>query len=309
MAYFNLDKLRIIKTSKIKFSAWYSRTEQYSISILPAIFFPGVKHYYLEGEMKFAKEKSKFYGIGNSTPVSNELIYSIDRNKYYIEFVGKDLLFSRLRSGFVMELAKDNVNLPISSTYGNEKITGTEGGINTGFGIVLLLDKRDNIFFPTKNGYYKFLINLYGRILGGIFTYNNYLIDLRHYYSLPNEHVFAFQFYANFTDGTPPFYNLPALGGNKRMRGYFEGRYRDRQYVTAQIEYRKIIWWRLGVAAFYAVGDVAPYIADFRLREFKKAYGAGLRLVFDEEQKVNLRIDMGFGQNTSGIYFSLEEAF
>jgi len=29
-----------------------------------------------------------------------------------------------------------------------------------------------------------------------------------------------------------PFYELPALRGQNRMRGYFMGRYRDRNYVT-----------------------------------------------------------------------------
>jgi hypothetical protein len=306
MTYFNLSKLEILQTSKIKLSTWYSRNNQYLISIKPAIFFPGTKRLYLEGELKFAKEKSKFYGIGNSSPVSNEQIYSINRTKYYVEIVGKGLLFSTLRSGFVIELSLDNIS---DFPQYNPPLTGIEGGKNTGVGLVFLLDKRNNIFYPTKDGYYKFLINFYGRVLGGIFTYDNFLIDLRQYHSFFNEHVIAFQLYANFTDGNPPFYNLPALGGSNRMRGYFEGRYRDRQYITAQVEYRKIIWWRLGIAAFYAIGDVAPYIGDFRLQEFKHAYGVGLRFLFDKKQKINLRMDMGFGSNTRGVYFSLEEAF
>lgn len=296
MAYFKLDKTIIIRTSKVKLSAWYTRTHQYSISVTPSIYFPGIKRYYLEGEIKYSKEKSKFYGIGNLTSDLNETSYSINRTKYYLEIVSKGLLFSSLNSGFVLELSKDKVYdtvhvLPVNS----REIIGAEGGTNTGFGFVWLFDNRDNIFYPAKNSYYKFLVNIYGRALGGIFTYNNYVIDLRQYFCAPKEHIFAFQIYANFTDGNPPFYNLPALGGDKRMRGYFEGRYRDKQYITGQIEYRKIIWWRLGIAAFYATGDVARYIRDFNTRDLKNAYGFGLRFVFDEKERVNLRMDMGFG--------------
>jgi hypothetical protein len=37
-----------------------------------------------------------------------------------------------------------------------------------------------------------------------------------------------------------------ALGGQNLMRAYFTGRYRDRTYVAAQIEYRQY-FWRLGL--------------------------------------------------------------
>jgi hypothetical protein len=310
MAYFNITKPYRKRVSKIKVSAWYTRTHQYSISVTPAIYFPGTNRYYLEGELKYSKEKLKFYGIGNSTQDMNEAPYSINRNKYYIELVRRGFVLKFLKSGFVLELSKDEVyDFAQALPANNREVIGVEGGTNTGFGFVLLFDRRNNIFFPTQNGFYKVLANSYGRTLGGIFTYNNFIIDLRQYFSLPKEHVFAVQLYANFTDGNPPFYNLPALGGDKRMRGFFEGRYRDKQYITGQIEYRKIIWWRLGVAAFWSTGDVAQYIRRFKINEFKNAYGFGLRFVFDEEQRVNLRMDMGFGKNTDGVYFSLEEAF
>ncbi len=310
MAYFNITKPKRKRVSKIKISTWYSRTNQYSIALIPSIYFPGTNRFHLEGEIKFAKEKKRFYGIGNSTLDADDTPYSINREKYYVELVRKGMLFNFLKSGFVLELSKDKVYDFVQTTQLNQReVVGPEGGDNTGFGFVLLMDRRNNIFYPSRNGYYKVLANFYGRTLGGIFTYNNYIIDLRRYFDLVDEHILAVQLYANFTDGKPPFYNLPALGGEKRMRGFFEGRYRDKQYMTGQIEYRKIIWWRLGVAAFWATGDVAEFIEDFAINEFKNAYGFGLRFVFDDEQKVNLRVDMGFGRNTDGVYFSLEEAF
>jgi len=42
----------------------------------------------------------------------------------------------------------------------------------------------------------------------------------------------------------------------------------------------------------------------------KLSVGAGLRFLFNKEEKVNLRMDIGIGQNgNTGIYFGLEEAF
>jgi hypothetical protein len=94
------------------------------------------------------------------------------------------------------------------------------------------------------------------------------------------------------------------------MRGYFEGRYRDNIFATAQLEYRQYFWWRLSFVVFAGIGEVAPDLLSFRLRELKPSYGAGLRFLFNKEQRVNLRVDLGFGEDgNSGIYFGIEEAF
>ena len=94
------------------------------------------------------------------------------------------------------------------------------------------------------------------------------------------------------------------------MRGYFEGRYRDNVFFTLQLEYRQFFWWRLGYVIFGGVGGVADSPDKLRIDEFKISYGAGLRYLFNEEQKVNVRVDLGITRDGStGIYFGIEEAF
>jgi hypothetical protein len=49
---------------------------------------------------------------------------------------------------------------------------------------------------------------------------------------------------------------------------------------------------------------------NFSFSDLKYSYGAGLRFRFNEEQKVNLRVDIGFGNDGNmGVYFGIEEAF
>jgi hypothetical protein len=94
------------------------------------------------------------------------------------------------------------------------------------------------------------------------------------------------------------------------MRGYFMGRYRDRHYLTAQAEYRRMVWWRLGFAAFAGAGEVfGSEGSDFRLSNLQWSVGGGLRLLFNRAERVNLRVDFGVGKSTTGLYFQLEEAF
>lgn len=94
------------------------------------------------------------------------------------------------------------------------------------------------------------------------------------------------------------------------MRGFFEGRYRDKVYIMFQLEYRQYFWWKLGFVVFAGVGDVSSEVTKFRVDQLKYSFGVGLRFLFDEESKVNLRVDLAFGTGgNSGIYFGIEEAF
>ena len=93
------------------------------------------------------------------------------------------------------------------------------------------------------------------------------------------------------------------------MRGYYQGRFRDRNYLTGQVEYRAYLWWRLGAVAFFGIGDVNDKTRNFSIGDFKRSFGFGLRVKFNQAEKVNLRVDYGRGKDTSGIYFGLEEAF
>ena len=93
------------------------------------------------------------------------------------------------------------------------------------------------------------------------------------------------------------------------MRGYFYGRYRDHNYLAFQLEYRQYFWRRLGFVAFAGFGDVEDEITRFSLTNLKHTFGFGLRFLFNQEEKINLRMDIGFGQDTNGIYFGMEEAF
>jgi hypothetical protein len=93
------------------------------------------------------------------------------------------------------------------------------------------------------------------------------------------------------------------------LRGYYEGRYRDRLYLSGQLEIRRHLFWRLGAVGFVGVGDVGDDIQDIRIRTAQVSGGAGLRVLFNQEENVNLRVDLGVGKHTTGVYFGLEEAF
>ena len=94
------------------------------------------------------------------------------------------------------------------------------------------------------------------------------------------------------------------------MRGYYAGRFRERQRYVLQGEYRLGFWKRLGLTAFADVGDVAHDVADFHLDQMRYAGGLGLRVLLSRSEGVTLRADFGTGDDgSSGMYLSILEAY
>ena len=191
----------------------------------------------------------------------------------------------------------------------NPDISGNSGGKTGGVGIALINDSRDNTSYPSSGFFGKFSSTFFRKPFGSDFTFDKYILDLRKYIMPIESHIFALQFYGEFTKGNTPFFSMPSIGGSYKMRGFFEGRYRDKQYFMAQAEYRKILFWRVGAAVFYSTGQVANNFSSFKLSNMRHSYGIGLRFVFDKKEKINLRMDLGIAEGNKGIYFNMEEAF
>jgi len=114
---------------------------------------------------------------------------------------------------------------------------------------------------------------------------------------------------AQFTAGHAPFFNLAQLGGTKRLRGYPDGKYRDKHLLLAQAEWRFPIFWRLKGALFAATGTV--FGTPQESLRWRPEGGAGLRLEIDKKQQIHLRLDYGIGdgRKNSGFYLTFGEAF
>lgn len=91
-----------------------------------------------------------------------------------------------------------------------------------------------------------------------------------------------------------PFSDLPRLGGADRLRGYVEGRFRDRHATLASVEYRYPIHKNVEGELFVDAGYVSRRYRDlYDLRDWKLGYGGGL--VFGGDDSVMFRVDIAYG--------------
>ena len=138
-------------------------------------------------------------------------------------------------------------------------------------------------------------------------------ITFRRYFEFLSErNVIAFQFRANLNSGNQvPFYKLPNLGGNDELRGIENKHlYKDHQSIYAQIEGRQELFWRLGGVLFVGAGQVSRDFSGIKAKNVRFVYGLGGRFRALKEEKLNLRLDVGFTNNgQSAIYLSIKEAF
>ncbi|UCF20102.1 MAG: BamA/TamA family outer membrane protein [Gemmatimonadota bacterium] len=265
--------------------------------------------YRFEGYVGYSKFPDKFYGIGNDTPDDNEEDYT---PKYAeLRFAAQRRLYSGLYLGLGYQLQDVEITeIDPDGLLAEGNITGSDGGLSSGVSLLANWDTRDNLFLPGKGSFHQLNASFFGRTLGSDFTFSRYTLELRHYLTILPGQTLALQALGSASTGEPPLNQLAKLGGEVLMRGYYDGRYRDKNVVVVQAEYRIIpAWRRLGLVGFLGFGDVADKINAFKLSDFKYSVGGGLRFLLNRAEGITLRLDFGFGRGTSGMYITLGEAF
>lgn len=295
------------KPSNIRFLGYYTLNSQYSFSIKPGIYFNNDKCLF-ESEVYYSKIVDKYYGVGNNTDEIENPEY--DYRKISVLIKSQYEFIKNCRAGLVYEFKDTKIRDVKENPYLlSGEVDGNYGGINSGLGISVRYDSRNNIFYPSTGGYYEFAYIFFEEFLGSDFNFKKAYLDLRRFFNITDNQVIAYHFYYNFINGTAPFYEIPPLGSEELMRGYFSGRYRDRNYFATQLEYRIRVWWKFGLVGFAGTGDVAPGFSKFEVKRFKYSYGGGVRLRIDDVELIDLRLDIGLGKNTSEFYFSYNQAF
>lgn len=265
--------------------------------------------YHLMGSIGFVKFPDKFYGIGNNIPEENEEDYTAQTFTFGLSLQRR--IITGLNVGLLYEYVDSKMKeVEEDGLLAKKNISGSQGGKVSGIGFVMDWDTRDNIFYPSSGAFYQMSASGFGENLGSHFSFNRYTFDLRQFFPLFSEQVIGFQGFVSMKTGKPPFQMMSLLGGENMMRGYYLGRYRDKNMIVFQTEYRFVpLWWRLGLVAFLGFGDVSNEIRNFRLKDFKYSLGWGIRYQFNEDEGLNIRLDFGLGKDTSGLYINFLEAF
>jgi outer membrane protein assembly factor BamA len=291
--------------STIGLAGYYAQNGQYHFGVRPEIYLQD-ETYKLSGKVDFANYANTFYGIGND--VGNEGIEDYSLQKFGFNFTFQRNFLSHLYIGPMFQFERLELgDLEEGTVFQNGAITGSEGGTVSGLGVLATWDSRDDNIYPRSGGYYQFSTSHYGPYFGSDYTFSSFSLDVCQFVPVFSNHVLAFRGVFGAMTGDPPFQALHSISDT--LRGYSKGRFLDRNVVTLQAEYRLPLFWRVGLAAFAGVGQVADSPGNFTLDGFKPAYGAGLRFNLLKEQQMNVRIDYARGLDDSTFDIKFMEAF
>lgn len=260
--------------------------------------------YRLDVNMYFFSFLSQYWGIGYENG---------KRNDGYTKYKRKEM---QIKLDFYRKIAP-NTFIGITGMYRHvngkdfKDIRFLEGERNKisslGGGVILTYDSRDFIPNPYKGTYAKIEQTFFPKFLGNGYSFQRTDLQIRHYDRLWKGAVLAYDLSGTFNYGNIPWSMVALLGGPYRMRGYYEGQYRDNNLIEAHIELRQKVYKRHGVVVWGGAGNVFPKFNKLRWKETLPSYGLGYRWEF--KNRVNIRLDYGIGKGQSSFYFNINEAF
>lgn len=304
------DKITPSSTAQISLS--YTQMHQSDVYLEFSHYWKD-RDYYLKVMLEYIKYPDLYFGKGN---IERNIFAGLDKGydftleyEYaWLEFYKK--ITADLHAGARYIIRR---NVMLDSEYPGlitgEEITGAKGGTDSGLGLLVKWDTRDNVCYAMSGDYLQAMVMFFGGVLGGDSNFIKWDLDLRHYFKINDEHSISSQAVLLAEAGNPPFYLMNMLGGEKLLRGYYKGSFRDRCLTAVQLEYKWILFSRFVAACNAGIGAVADEVTKLSTGNLQWSVGLGFRYIFDEASKMTFRIDVGFGENDMGFYLVAGEAF
>jgi hypothetical protein len=157
--------------------------------------------------------------------------------------------------------------------------------------IGLVLDSRDPVYeHPTGTGVRLETDASYGRSFSDTpLAFFGWGASLAGFWDISGvNHVLALEIVSRFVEpisgGPIPFTELPTIGGNELLRGFYSGRFRNQGVFAATLQYRYPIWIYVDSEIFAGVGNAFPgHLQGLGPGTLYLSYGCGLRTTFSRE--------------------------
>jgi hypothetical protein len=258
-----------------------------------------------------------FYGLGPSTPVENKAVYGFTQ-----PYAHATLTFRPARGPFVLRGGVETSHWKQTSGSGSEpsveEIYTPDSLAGLGASITYIhsqatagIDTRPAAGYARRGGFYGVTVHDFSDT-GSAYGFNQVDYEaIQHVPILRETWVLSFRGAVSTTTNKSgqdiPFFMLPAVGGGSSLRGYSSWRFRDRNNLELQGEWRVMVNRYLDMAVFYDTGKVAAHTSDLDLDHLKHDAGLGFR--FHGPISTPLRIDIATGSEGLSIVWAASASF
>ncbi len=313
LTYLRYDSIESDSTSPknlIYLSTEVSEKKQYSIHFMPKIYLKNGL-YTITANVKFKHWPSTFFGIGNEYIEGSEEQYTKLELDIDLEILKK--VTDNWQVAPVYELSHFQIKeMEEDGLLANNDVPGNEDNLTSGIGISLSYDTSDSDTYPQNGCLYNFRSVLFSNIFASDYSFIRSEIDLRQYLSIFSNQTLAFQGYFSTISDEVPFHKMSYLDDN--MRAITANKFIDRHTIIFRIENRIFpfsnpLLERFGFVTFIETGEVAGDLEDLSINRLKLSYGAGLRISFLMNDRLNVRLDIGFGEQNQSLSMGSREEF
>lgn len=305
--YFRLgDSLK--RNSNVQAQVVYTLRQQLITRLSSDVFGPD-ERWYAYGYLSYRSFTDRYYGIGPQSQLSNRLDYSFRSWEAFGGWLWRlgdyHFLGPQFRHQYLYR-----VNPADAVQWQSESLIGGNGYATTGLGIEYRYDSRNNVQSAQSGWFIRSFWRAHPAWYASSRAFGYGSIDARNYSTIRHNWVWANRLLVQQQTGNPPFRELAMAGGSEFARGYFEGRFRDKSLAGWDSEWRWQANRYIAFNAFSSVFGVANTLNQIQASRLQAAYGLGMRLFVNPEERIALRIDIA--RNTEGqygFYIDLSEAF
>lgn len=311
------------KMSSANTSFTYSQYNQIILPIQASIWAKKDK-YNLVTDWRYLRYPSTTFGLGGHSNINDG--YTIDFNYVKIHQALLKRIFQNAYAGIGYYLDYfwniRQVDVPAGTITDFQKYGLTSTSQSSGIAFRLLYDSRINQINPQNGWYGNVVFRPNFVFMGSDNNWRSLLVEARRYIELPasflagSKNILAFWSYNWLTvGGKPPYLMLPSTGWDdfyNTGRGYIQGRYRGRDMIYLESEYRFGITQNglFGGVVFVNAESFSKQIISGFSNTIDPAAGVGLRIKLNKFSGANLCIDYGVGvQGSNGIAVNLGEVF
>ena len=242
----------------------------------------------LSYRLTFTSLPSNFWGLGYDAAVNNTPVnYTSNRQQVELSYYHRLCrnLYIGARANFDYIYASRGDRELIAPLIGSAK----SEALSTGFSLLLEYDSRDFIPNPHRGVYLSAQGMFRPKGLSNIESDSWKIVGTASYYQkVWRGSVLALDLYLESNSSGTPWQLYAHMGSKYRMRGYYEGRFTDRNMVTAQVELRQNVWRRLGVAVWGGAGNCFSSWNSYQWSHTLPNYGIGVRWEFKKSESLLL---------------------
>jgi hypothetical protein len=308
--------------SRVTFTPYTNFKKRFGLPIRSYIWLDK-NRWVISGDTRLMVYPQYTWGLGKQHSEGDELLVNYSYLRLY------QTLLKRISRGFFAGIGyhidyrvhvHTDEDQPLLADYTGYSY-GTAQSLNSyssGLSLNVLFDTRNNSINPWDGYYTSFQYRLNPAFLGNDNSWRSVYIDFRKYIrfdkSREKQNMLAVWTYLwKVFDKKVPYLDLPSIGWedyNRSGRGFDQNRYRGRNLLYVEGEYRRDITNNgfLGFVIFANANTVSGPKSTFLL-SWNPGGGAGIRIKMNKRSGTNIALNYGFSKDYSGLKLTLGEVF